>query len=287
MKKRLAAWWQLMRGPRPIGFVLLLLPAIWSLLIAGEGRPALYLLLIFSAGSFLMRSAGCVINDYADRDIDGQVQRTRERPLVTGAATPREALWLFAALLAAAFILVLFTNRLTAMLAVPGALLAALYPLAKRFTDFPQIILGAAFAWCVPMAFAAVTGAVPPQAWLLYFAVLLWTAAYDTFYAMADRADDIRIGVRSSAIVLGRADLLGIAMLQTATLVLLFLAGMAFGLGSWYRAGLALAAVLFAYQQYLAKEREPPKCFAAFTHNGWVGAAVAAGLVLDYHASGN
>ncbi len=283
MKERLTAWWQLMRGDRPIGFILLVLPAIWSLLLAAEGHPPLRLLLIFSAGAFLMRSAGCVINDYSDRDIDGRVQRTRKRPLVTGAATPREALWLFAALLSTAFVLVLFTNTLTLLLAIPGALLAALYPLAKRFTDFPQAVLGAAFAWCVPMAFAAVNGEVPPQAWLIYFATLLWTAAYDTFYAMADRADDIRIGVRSSAILLGRADLLGIALMQAAALALLLLTGMEFGLGPWYRGGLALATLLFVRQHYLAKGREPDRCFDAFLHNRWVGIAIMMGIALDYH----
>ena len=283
MKQRLSAWWQLMRGPRPIGFILLALPAAWSLLLAAEGRPPLHLLLIFIAGAFLVRSAGCVINDYADRDIDGQVKRTRERPLVTGAATPQEALGLFAALLGAAFILVLFTNPLTVLLAIPGALLAALYPFAKRFTDFPQAVLGAAFAWGVPMAFAAVNGEVPAEAWLIYLATLLWTAAYDTFYAMADREDDIRIGVRSSAILLGRADLLGIALMQAGALALLLLAGVQFELGAWYRAGLALAALLFAWQHYMARRREPEKCFAAFIHNQWVGVAVMLGIALDYY----
>jgi 4-hydroxybenzoate polyprenyltransferase len=273
---------QLIRFDKPIGTLLLLWPTLWALWLAAQGFPDPGLLAIFLAGTFLTRSAGCIVNDLADRNLDGAVARTRARPLVTGAVTVREASILFVALMLLALLLVLLTNTLTIQLSLVAVLLASTYPFMKRFTQLPQVVLGAAFSWGIPMAFAAQRGALPPALWLLYLGNLLWTVTYDTAYAMVDREDDVKAGIKSSAILFGRHDRLIIAVLQVACLLCLYLAGRAFGLGSYYNLSLAVAAALFAYQQYLIRERRPDACFKAFLHNNWVGIAVFAGVVMSY-----
>jgi 4-hydroxybenzoate polyprenyltransferase len=273
---------QLIRFDRPIGTLLLLWPTLWALWLAAQGVPDYSLLAIFVAGTFLTRSAGCIVNDLADRNLDGAVARTSARPLVTGAVTVREALALLVALLLLAFILVLFTNALTIELSLVAVLLASSYPFMKRYTHLPQLVLGAAFSWGIPMAFAAQRGILPPALWLLYLGNLLWTVAYDTAYAMVDREDDLRIGIRSTAILFGQHDRLIIAMLQLGCLLCLYLAGLAFGQGLYYNAALLAAAMLFGYQQYLIRERRPDACFRAFLHNNWVGMAIFAGVALNY-----
>ncbi|HHJ12786.1 MAG TPA: 4-hydroxybenzoate octaprenyltransferase [Gammaproteobacteria bacterium] len=284
MARRLYQYARLMRLDRPIGIYLLLWPTLWALWIAGAGKPDLHVLGVFVAGVVLMRSAGCVINDYADRHIDPRVARTRERPLATGQVRPREALVLFGVLCLLAFALVLTLNRLTIALSFVGVVLAALYPFMKRYTHLPQVVLGAAFGWAVPMAFAAQTGELPRVAWLLFTATLLWTTAYDTMYGMVDREDDLRIGVKSTAILFGEADRLVIGLLQLLALGALLLVGQLAGLGGHYLFGLLLAASLAIYQQYLIREREPAACLRAFLNNNWFGAAVFAGIVLAYLA---
>ncbi len=279
---RLREYARLMRVDRPIGYFLLLWPTLWALWIAGEGRPEPRVVAIFIAGVILMRSAGCVVNDWADRDIDPHVRRTRDRPLAAGRVRPGEALALFALLCLAAFGLVLLTNPLTIALSFVGAALAASYPFMKRFHHLPQVHLGAAFGWAVPMAFAAQAGSVPPVAWLLFTATLLWTVAYDTMYAMADREDDLRLGVKSTAILFGDADRAIVGVLQALFLLAMALLGRRLGLGEPYWLGLAAAAALALYQQYLIRRREPSACFRAFLNNGWLGAAVFAGLALAY-----
>ncbi len=235
---KLQALLQLIRFDKPIGTLLLLWPTLWALWIAAAGLPDLDLLLIFTLGTFLMRSAGCVINDLADRHWDGEVSRTSGRPLVTGAVSVNEARLLFVALLAAAFMLVLLTNPMTVLLSFAAVALASFYPFMKRYTHLPQLVLGAAFSWGIPMAFAAQQGALPPGLWLLYFANLAWTMAYDTKYAMVDREDDLVVGIKSTAILFGRHDRLWIALLQLVFLGLLVAAGLSFGLGRIYFAGL-------------------------------------------------
>lgn len=273
---------RLMRIDRPIGTLLLLWPALWALWVAAEGVPDLHVLVVFMLGVFLMRSAGCVINDYADRAIDAHVARTKTRPFAQGEVTPREALILFAALCLIAFLLVLTLNTLTILLSFAAVVLAASYPFMKRYTYLPQIHLGMAFAWSVPMAFAAQTGAVPQEAWLLYIAAILWTTAYDTMYAMVDRDDDIRIGVKSTAILFGEQDRLIIGMIQALTLIVLLVAGSRFNLGGAFTVGLLAAAGLAVWQQYLIRNREPAACFRAFLNNNWFGAAIFAGIALHY-----
>ena len=275
----------LIRFDRPIGTYLLLWPTLWALWIAAEGTPDFKLLVIFSLGTFLMRSAGCAINDYADRHIDGQVKRTSNRPIVTGKISPRSALLFAAVLCILAFLLVLFTNQKTVLLSFAAAALAACYPFMKRYTHLPQIVLGAAFAWSIPMAFAAQQNAMPALLWLIYLAVLLWTTAYDTFYAMVDRDDDIIIGVKSTAILFGKQDRLITALLQLMMIVVMIMVGFQFNLGNWYFAGLAGAAVLFAYQQYLIRYRDRDDCLKAFLNNQWVGAIIFAGIFLHYGLS--
>jgi 4-hydroxybenzoate polyprenyltransferase len=284
MKEKLLQYARLMRLHKPIGAFLLLWPTLWALWIAGEGRPDPGLVVIFAAGVLLMRSAGCVINDYADRDFDPHVARTRDRPLAAGRVQPGEALVLFAILCAAAFALVLLTNRLTVWLSFAGAFLAATYPFVKRYSHLPQLYLGAAFGWAVPMAFAAQTGAVPRVAWLLFVATVLWATAYDTMYGMVDRDDDLKIGVKSTAILFGEADRAVIAVIQVMVLIALALAGLTAGLGAYYYFGLLLAAALALYQQFLIRERRPAQCFQAFLNNNWFGAAVFSGIVLHYLA---
>jgi 4-hydroxybenzoate polyprenyltransferase len=279
---RLREYALLMRLHRPIGILLLLWPTLWGLWFAARGFPSLGVLAIFVAGVALMRSAGCVINDYADRGFDPHVERTRDRPIAAGRVAPLEALALFAALCLIAFGLVLLTNRLAVQLAVAGAFLAASYPFLKRFTHLPQFYLGAAFGWGIPMGFAAQTGAVPPLAWLLFAANVFWAVAYDTAYAMVDRDDDLKVGVKSTAILFGRHDRLMIGLFHVVTLALLALAGYLAQLGILYYLGLAAAAGLAGYQQRLMRERSRDGCFRAFLNNNWFGAAVFAGLMLDY-----
>ena len=238
------ALWRLMRFDRPIGIYLLLWPMLWALWFAADGFPRLVTLAIFVAGGTLMRAGGCVINDYADREIDGHVERTRERPLATGEVSSREALTLFVLLMLAAFALVLLTNRLTIYLSLGGVVLAASYPFSKRFIWLPQVYLGAAFAWSVPMAYAAQSGSISSVAWLLYIATVVWTTGYDTLYAMVDRDDDLRIGVRSSAILFADLDRLFVGILQASTLAVLLLAGLRAGYGLSYQLGLACCSLV-------------------------------------------
>jgi len=280
--ERLSAYADLIRIRRPIGIFLLLWPALWALWIAGQGAPDWRVVLIFVLGSALMRSAGCAINDYADRHIDGQVERTRVRPLATGAVSPREALLVFAVLSLTAFGLVLFLNWPTVAMSFVAVLLAALYPFMKRYTHLPQLVLGMAFGWAVPMAFTALTGSVGLEGWLLYLATVIWALIYDTEYAMVDREDDIRIGVKSTAILFGRHDRLVIGLLQAAMLVLLLAVGLSAGLGFFYYLGLGLAAVSAAHQQYLIRGRERQACFQAFLNNNYFGLSLFLGLLLDY-----
>ncbi len=284
MSQRLLEYAYLMRLHKPIGIFLLLWPALWALWIAGEGAPDPLVVFVFVAGVTLMRSAGCVINDYADRHFDPHVARTRERPIAAGRVAPKEALILFVLLCLLALGLVSLMNALTIWMSLVGAFLAATYPFAKRYTHLPQVYLGAAFGWAVPMAFAAQTGGVPKVGWLLFVATILWATAYDTMYAMVDRDDDVKIGVKSTAILFGESDRLIIAMIQVMLLLALVLAGQVATLGGYYYFGLLLAAVLAVYQQYLIREREPKACFKAFLNNNWFGAAVFGGIFLDYLA---
>jgi 4-hydroxybenzoate polyprenyltransferase len=279
--ERARLYWRLMRMHKPIGAFLLLWPTLWSLWLAAEGMPRWDVLVIFVLGVFVMRSAGCVINDFADRKVDGEVKRTRDRPLVNGAVSSAEAIGLFLVLCLIAFGLVLLTNTLTIQLSVGGVLLAFCYPFMKRYTHLPQVVLGAAFAWSIPMAFAAQSGALGVEVWLLYTAVVLWTVVYDTFYAMVDRDDDIRIGVKSTAILFGEQDRFMTGLLQALTLYALAMVGSRFELGVYYYASLGVAACLFVYQQYLIRFRERDACFRAFLNNNWVGCAVFGGILLD------
>jgi 4-hydroxybenzoate polyprenyltransferase len=285
-REHLSAYVSLTRLDRPIGIFLLLWPALWALWLAGEGSPPLGTVLIFIAGVVLMRSAGCAINDFADRGFDGQVARTQGRPLATGRVSPGEALGIFVVLSLAAFALVLLLNWRTVALSVVALGLVIVYPFMKRFTHFPQLFLGAAFGWAVPMAFMAVTGEVPVLAWTLFGAALLWALIYDTQYAMVDREDDLRIGIKSTAILFGRMDLWIIAGLQLAMLVLLAVVGTMAGRGGYYYGGLVAAGTLAVYQQYLVRERTRPGCFQAFLNNNYYGMVVFIGLVLDYSLGG-
>jgi 4-hydroxybenzoate polyprenyltransferase len=282
---RPALYWKLARGDRPIGILLLLWPTWWALWLASGGMPAPWTLFVFTAGVWLTRSAGCVINDYADRWLDPQVERTRDRPLATGAVSGREALAVFAVLMLAAFALVLTLNRLTVALSVAGLFLAASYPYLKRYTYLPQVYLGLAFGWGIPMAFAAVQGEVPVLAWLLYGANVLWATAYDTWYAMVDRDDDLRAGAKSTAILFGDLDLVAQGVLYALVLVALALVGRHAGLGVYYWSALGVAALLAAYEFRLARARDRDGCFRAFLHNNWIGAAVFAGIALHYATS--
>jgi len=273
---------QLMRLHRPIGIWLLMWPALWGLWIAGDGRPEPATFLIFMAGVLVMRSAGCVINDYADRDLDPHVRRTAERPLAAGRVSPGEALMLFVGLGLVAAGLALLLEPLARLMAVVGALLAVTYPFVKRYLHIPQFYLGLAFAWSIPMAFAQLTGSVPRLAWLLLVSVVLWSAVYDTMYAMVDREDDLKIGLKSTAILFGDADRALIGAMQAMVLFALVLAGNEAGLGSWYRAGLVIGAAFFAYEQWLIRDRDPAHCFQAFNNNHYFGMVVFIGLALDY-----
>ena len=275
-------WIRLMRLDKPIGVYLLLWPTYWGLWFASNGQPSLKNFLIFTAGVLVMRAAGCVINDYADRYVDGDVARTQHRPIPTGEIAPKQAITLFFALLLIALVLVLQTNALTIILAVIGVLLAAIYPFLKRLTNLPQLGLGMAWAWAVPMAFAAEQQTLPVGLWLISAAIVLWTIAFDTYYAMVDREDDLKIGVKSTAILFGKYDLLIIAVLQITSLILLGLAGHYFNRGVIYTLGLVIAASYFVAQHLQARTREADGCFNAFLNNHRVGMAIFIGIALDY-----
>ena len=277
-RERLGQYWKLVRGDRPIGVLLLLWPTWWALWLAADGVPPAWTLFVFTAGVWLTRSAGCVINDYADRWLDPQVERTRGRPLATGAVSGREALAVFAVLMLVAFGLVLTLNRLTVWLSFAGLFLAASYPYLKRYTYLPQVYLGLAFGWGIPMAFAAVQGEVPALGWVLYGANILWSTAYDTWYAMVDRDDDLRMGSRSTAILFGDLDLVIQGILYALFFGAMALVGQRAGLGLMYWAGLGVATALVVWQFWWCRGREREACFRAFLHNNWVGAALFAGI---------
>lgn len=272
----------LIRFYRPIGTYLVLWPTLSALWLAAEGIPDIKLLLIFSLGTWLMRSAGCAINDFADRDIDGHVKRTQSRPLASGAVSPREALMVFAVLSLISLVLVLLTNRLTILLSLGAIALTACYPFMKRYSHLPQLVLGAAFAWGIPMAFAAQTDNLPHGLWLLYIATVMWVLVYDTFYAMVDRDDDLRIGVKSTAILFGDDDRTITAIVQVCVIFVMVLVGNQFMLGYWYFIGVIAAGALFIYQQFLIRHREREACFKAFLNNNWVGVCFFLGIVVDY-----
>ena len=281
-RERWPHYWKLVRGDRPIGTLLLLWPTWWALWLAAEGLPPIGTLLIFTAGIWLTRSAGCVINDYADRWLDPQVERTKARPLATGAVSGREALAVFALLMLVAFGLVLLTNRLTVYLSVVGVFLAASYPYLKRYTYLPQVYLGLAFGWGIPMGFAAVQGTVPPLAWLLFCANVLWATAYDTWYAMVDREDDLKAGAKSTAILFGEADLIAQGILYASFVTALALVGQRATLGISYQVALGITVLLIGWEFWRARKRDRAGCFAAFLHNNWIGGVVFAGIASHY-----
>ncbi len=281
ISEKLKNYFYLMRLHKPIGILLLLWPTLWALFVGGRGHLDPYIFFIFIVGVVLMRSAGCVINDFADHEFDGHVRRTRNRPIVTGNVRPREAAILFALLSGVSFILVLTLNILTILLAIPGVLLAASYPFMKRITHFPQLILGVAFSWGIPMAFAAEQGSVPTVGWLLMLANILWTVAYDTQYAMVDRADDLKIGIKSTAILFSHYDRLIIGCLQCSALLLLISVGYFENLSFWFYLSLVCAAVLVIYQQYLIRNRIADECFKAFLNNNYFGMVITAGIILS------
>jgi 4-hydroxybenzoate polyprenyltransferase len=280
--ERLSLYLQLTRLNRPIGILLLLWPTLWGVWIAGSGHPSLHIVLIFVLGTVLMRSAGCAINDYADRDFDKHVQRTRNRPVTSGRIAPREALWLAASLALLALLLILPLNRLTLLLSIPALLLAASYPYTKRFLAIPQAWLGIAFGFGIPMAFAAQQGSVPPVAWLLLIANVFWAIAYDTEYAMVDRDDDIHLGIHSAALLFGKYDVAAVMACYAITLILLVVAGQMVSLGWTYYLGLLIAGGIALYHYTLIKYRQREACFKAFLHNNWLGAAVFVGIALDH-----
>ena len=281
-RARLREYARLMRLDRPIGIWLLLWPVLWAIWISANGRPDEKVFVIFLIGTFVMRSAGCVMNDFADREFDPHVRRTADRPLAKQSVSPAEALALFGVLGIVALGLLIPLNRPTQVLALIGGVLAVTYPFLKRFFALPQAYLGLAFSWSVPMAFAAQTGELPVVAWVLFVAGVLWTTAYDTMYAMVDREDDLVIGIRSSAILFGKADRGIILALQSGALAALALVGRMAGLGRWYWGGLAVAVALAAYQQLLIRDRDPAACFRAFLNNNLFGLAVFGGILLDY-----
>jgi len=282
LKDRLYQYYLLTRLNKPIGIFLLLWPTLWALWIASEGKPDLLVLFVFISGVVLMRSAGCVINDYADRKIDPQVSRTRMRPIASGMVKPDEALKLFTGLCLVAFGLVLLMNKLTIYLSFVGVLLAAVYPFMKRYTHLPQVVLGMAFGWAIPMAFAAQTGSVPKIAWLLFVVNIVWSVAYDTMYAMADKEDDLKVGVKSTAILFDDMDKVMIAMLQGIVLIGLYFIGQQLQLSWVFYSSLAIATGFAVYQQYLIKNRIPKQCIQAFLNNNSFGGIIFVGLVLHY-----
>ena len=280
--RRLPDFIALGRLDRPIGIYLLMWPTLWALWFAGDGQPDAGIILVFIAGVFIMRSAGCVINDYADRKVDPHVERTRNRPIASGKVSSREALVLFGILCLLAFLLVLQLNMYTVKLSLVAVILAASYPFMKRFTHLPQAFLGLSFGWSIPMAFAAQYGSLQTAAWILLLANICWTVAYDTMYAMVDREDDVKIGVKSTAILFGRHDRLIVGALQIATVALLLWAGMQFERGIYYHGGVVFASIFLVYQQWLIAQQDRERYFRAFLNNNWFGAVVFAGLVLDY-----
>ena len=281
-KEKFQAYGQLMRTDKPIGTLLLLWPTLWALWIAAQGFPDLSILLVFTVGVFLMRSAGCVINDFADRNIDGFVERTKHRPLPSGRATSKEAIVLFLTLAIISFLLVLTQNNLTIQLSFVGVLLAFSYPFMKRFTHLPQFVLGIAFSWAIPMAFAAQANALPGIVWILFLFNIIWTIAYDTLYAMVDREDDLKIGVKSTAILFAENDKLFVALLQLSSLILLAVLGWLENLGWIYFISLVVIAGLFIRQQLQIKTRDKQACFKAFLDNNYVGMVIFIALFLSY-----
>ncbi len=273
---------QLMRLDQPIGVLLLLWPTLWALWLAGEGHPDSGIFVVFMLGVIIMRSAGCVLNDFADRNIDPYVERTRTRPIASGAVGPMEALTLFFILGLIAIGLAMMLNRPARMLAVIGAGLTLVYPFIKRFVAIPQFVLGAAFGWAVPMAFAAQTGETAQLAWLVFGTALIWAVIYDTFYAMVDRGDDLKVGVKSTAILFGDTDLFIIGGLQLLMLTALIFIGNMAELSFWYYGSVAVAAILMAWHQWLARDRQPAACFSVFLHNHYIGMIVFIGIVLHY-----
>ncbi len=284
LKPKLIAYAQLIRLNKPIGIFLLLWPTLWTLLIAGEGKPSLAILIVFTLGVILMRSAGCAINDYADQNFDGDVERTKNRPIVSGHVSSLEAVSIFAILSLIAFCLVVFfLNKLTLMFSLAAVALAVSYPFTKRLHYLPQVHLGLAFAWAVPMAFAALTDTYPPKwGWLLFIATIIWTTAYDTIYGMVDRKDDIRIGVKSTAILFGSSDRTIIGILQIFVLLALISVGTQVELRYWYFCSLFLVALFFIYQQILIYSRNPRDCFDAFLNNNYVGLIIFLGVAASY-----
>lgn len=282
VNNRISEYWLLMRFDRPIGIFLLLWPALWALWIAGEGRPDPLVVTVIVLGVILMRAAGCVINDYADRKFDPHVERTKQRPIAAGRVAPREALILFAGLCLLAFGLVMLLNTLTILLSVVGVFLAASYPYMKRYTHFPQLYLGVAFGWAIPMVFAAQTEYIPLAAWILYIATILWAFAYDTMYGMVDRDDDLRIGVKSTAIFFGDRDRVFIGLIQISVLVCLSIVGVMVSLGWPFYLGLVFSTGFAIYQQTLIYTRSKEGCFKAFLNNNWFGLVVFTGIATDY-----
>ncbi|MGR5262079.1 4-hydroxybenzoate octaprenyltransferase [Vibrio astriarenae] len=279
MQAKLQGYWQLMRMDRPIGSLLLLWPTLWALLLAANGIPDLKVLVVFTVGVLVMRSAGCVINDFADRKVDGHVKRTQARPIPSGKVSAAEAIGLFIVLALIALALVMTMNTLTVQLSFVGIALAFIYPFMKRFTHLPQLFLGLAFSWSIPMAWAAQAETVPMMVWLVFIINALWTIAYDTQYAMVDRDDDLKIGIKSTAILFGRRDKVMIGALQFATLLLLMLLGYLNQLTSVYNWCLLVVGALFVYQQWLIRQREREACFQAFLNNNYVGMAITAGIL--------
>jgi len=282
IRERLQQYYYLTRLNKPIGIFLLLWPTLWALWVASEGKPDFKVLFVFISGVVLMRSAGCVINDFADRKVDPHVARTRDRPVASGKVLPGEALILFVVLSLTAFSLVWLTNMLTVYLSFGGALLASVYPFMKRYTHLPQVVLGMAFAWSVPMAFAAQTGSVPRLAWLIYVITVIWAVIYDTMYAMVDRDDDLKVGIKSTAILFGEADRVIIFVMQAMMFIALGLLGKQAHLTTPYYICMGAAGLFALYQQYLIKNRIPAYCFRAFLNNNWVGAFLFIGIFLSY-----
>jgi 4-hydroxybenzoate polyprenyltransferase len=280
--KRLNAYERLIRLDKPIGALLLLWPTLWAVWIAAQGRPSIDVVLIFVTGTLLMRSAGCAINDWADRDFDGRVARTRDRPLAAGEIAPQEALILAAVLAAAAFCLVLFLNLFAILLSVAALAIACAYPFAKRFLPLPQLGLSIAFSFGIPMAFAAIRDALPWECWALFAANACYAFAYDTEYAMVDRDDDLKVGIHTSAITLGRHDVAAVMASYVLMIAILAWIGVALPLGWPYHAGLTMAAAMMLYHYTLIRERSREGCFRAFRHNNWVGLAIFAGIVASY-----
>jgi 4-hydroxybenzoate polyprenyltransferase len=284
-QQKLRLYAELIRFDKPIGVYLLLWPTLWALAIAGEGSPNLWVLLVFVVGVFLMRSAGCAINDFADRDIDRHVERTKNRPLTSGRIGTKEVLLVFSVLSLLSFLLVLSLNRFTILLSIGGILLAASYPFMKRYHYLPQVHLGAAFGWAVPMAFAAQTESLPRQAWLLYVAALIWAVAYDTMYSMVDREDDLKIGIKSTAILFGEYDRAMIGLFQALFVLALWFIGTSLEFTIIYYLALVVAVLLLGYEQILIFYRVPENCFRAFLHNHWVGAVIFFGIIAHYYSA--